>query len=133
MHIEAHILAEYIRVTHTDADATSSRVNGWLEAMKAPDVANNPSLFTYAEVDFQEWLVLIGASHGHGVGWLRDWLIRLSPSRPNDAFSVLIGRGERVNLAFPGLLLRLADIMDFDASRTHASSSGTSASTTASA
>ena len=30
-HIEAHILAEYIRMTHTDADATSSRINGWLD------------------------------------------------------------------------------------------------------
>ena len=46
-HIESHILAEYIRVTHTDADATSTRINGWLEAMKDSGVANNPSLFTY--------------------------------------------------------------------------------------
>ena len=115
-HIESHILAEYIRVTHTDADATSSRINDWLEAMKIPDVANNPSLFTYGGIDYQQWLVLIGVSHGHGVGWLRDQLTR-PPGGP-DGFLTNVGRGEWANLAFPGLLLRLADIMDFDATRT---------------
>jgi hypothetical protein len=114
-HIEAHILAEYIRTTHADGDAARSRVNGWLEAIKAPGVANNASLFTYQGTDFQQWLVLIGASHGRDAAWLREQWAR-PPSKP-DAFLVFVG-GEWVNLVFPGLLLRLADIMDFDASRT---------------
>ena len=114
-HIEAYILAEYIRTTHADGDAARSRVNGWLEAIRAREVANNPSLFTYQGTDFQQWLVLIGASHGRDVSWLREQWTR-PPGKP-DAFLVLVG-GEWVNLAFPGLLLRLADIMDFDASRT---------------
>jgi hypothetical protein len=84
--------------------------------MKDSGVANNPSLFTYGGTDYQQWLVLIGVSHGHGVGWLRDQLTR--PHGGPDDFLILVGRGERVNLAFPGLLLRLADIMDFDATRT---------------
>ncbi len=114
-HIEAHVLAEYLRVTHTD-DGTMGRINGWLEAMKGKDVANNESLCEYAGIDYQDWLVQIGASHGQNAGWLRRRLIQ--PPAKDDGFSILIGRGEQVNPAFPGLLLRLADIMDFDPSRT---------------
>ena len=57
-------------------------------------------------------LVLIAASHNQPVDWLRERL------RSAGAFHRLVGHGERVNFAFPGLLLRLADIMDFDSSRT---------------
>ncbi len=47
------------------------------------------------------------------MSWLRSTLVQ---SSKEDGFCRLAG-GERINLAFPGLLVRLADIMDFDASR----------------
>ncbi len=112
-HIEAHILAEYIRKTHSEGDVDRSRINQWLEAMKAKGVANNASLFD-AGVDYQQWLVLISASHAYDATWLRNQFATEEAPR---AFQVLIGNS-LINLAFPGLLLRLADIMDFDASRT---------------
>ena len=64
--------------------------------------------------DFQRELALIGISHGRGAPWLRRELIE---GGAEDRFSQPVGTGETANLAFPGLLLRLADLMDFDASR----------------
>ena len=69
-------------------------------------------LFYYGSLPFEDNLVLIAASHNQPVYWLREQLQSIG------AFHHLVGNNERVNYAFPGLLLRLADIMDFDSSRT---------------
>jgi hypothetical protein len=68
--------------------------------------------FRYGEVDYENYLVWIAASHNQPIYWLRERL------QSDGAFHSVVGQNERVNFAFPGLLLRLADIMDFDSSRT---------------
>jgi len=110
--IDDYLLATYIRETHTDKDL--NRVQKRLGQIA--DEVRNASLYTYAPdgaraFDFKRPLALIGLSHGHGVDWLRKQL----GSKPTD-FYRRVGPA-RVNLALPGLLLRLADVMDFDASR----------------
>jgi len=107
--IEGYLLATYLRQTHTDAEGR--RTERWLRAMVAD--TRNEALFHYNGFDYLGYLVLIGASHGQEVSWLQR---QLAPDG-DDAFDVIVGTGERANLAFPGLLLRLADIVDFDASR----------------
>ena len=107
--IEGYLLATYLRETHTDAD--SGRIERWLRAVMAD--TRNEGLYRYNGFHYLQNLVDIAASHGQSVSWLRQ---RLAPEG-DGAFDRLVGAGERANLAFPGLLLRLADILDFDASR----------------
>ena len=111
--IEGHILANYIRVTH--ANEKVNRIEQWLDAIA--EEAGNQKLYTYGNYDFKRDLALIGISHGKSARWLRDALNKERRDR-EDGFFQLVGVQEGANLAFPGLLLRLADIMDFDASRT---------------
>jgi len=114
--IEAHIRAEFIRKTHAeDQSLTQSRIHRWLEEIKK--AANNESLFTYGNYNFQADLERIAISHNQSVRWLRESLKSTTNPRDDDFFK-LVAKGERANLTFPGLLLRLADIMDFDATRT---------------
>ncbi|MFC1713106.1 hypothetical protein ACFL6S_05530 [Candidatus Poribacteria bacterium] len=109
--MEGHILASYIRETHTNQSV--GRVQRWLDEIAKE--ANNAGLFRYGGHLFKRDLALIDMSHGEGAGWLRGQFA--DGGRP-DGFCQPVGIGEWANLAFPGLLLRLADIMDFDASRT---------------
>ena len=115
--IDGHILAEYIRRTH--ADPSVNRVNDWLEKIKKE--TGEEKLFYCGNYPYQFHLARIGLSHNMPAGWLRE---RLAGSGSPDLFSHQVG-SDRVNLAFPGLLLRLADIMDFDATRARGSCSGT--------
>lgn len=105
--IEGHILASFIRDTHTNEDA--NRVGRWLD-----EITGNKGLFVYGNYDFKQDLALICISHGKTAGWLRR---QLSSGGGDDSFCRLVGPGEYANAAFTGLLLRLADVMDFDASR----------------
>jgi len=109
--IEGHILASYLRDTHTEDDQLR-RLRHWLEAIKQE--AGDDNLFQYGNFDYQRTLALIGISHGRGALWLRRQLI---DGGPDDRFFQPTATGESANLAFPGLLLALADVMDFDASR----------------
>ncbi len=106
-----YILSEYLRSTH--ADSRSDRIFKWLNEIKYS--LNNESLFTYDKFDFQRELALIGLSHGCPPTWLRK---ALTKGMRESGFYKIVRTGERANLAFPGILIRLADIMDFDASRT---------------
>jgi len=108
--IEGHILASYIRETHTNESI--GRIEQWLDKIAENTKSQNP--FVYDSCDFRHNLALIDTSHGNSANWLRSQLTR---GRKEDGFHWLVGQGEWVNFAFPGLLLRLADIMDFDASR----------------
>lgn len=112
--IEGFILSSYLRDTHTDSEQLN-RLNGWFDAIK--NTIGDENLFRYGVggKDFQRELVLIGLSHSREASWLRKQLVH---ERQEDSFCSSIGTGEFTNIAFPGLLLRLADIMDFDASRT---------------
>ena len=107
--IEGHILASYIRDTH--ANENVNRVEDWLNNIM--NIAKNESLFYYNNYDYKHDLALIDISHGKSVNWLRNQYY----DNDRDNFCLLVG-DENVNLAFPALLLRLADIMDFDATRT---------------
>ncbi len=101
---ERPILEEYVRVTHTCP--TVNRVDRWLDTFK--QAASNQSLFIYGNYDYQRDLVLIGLSHGMPVRWLRGQFAPPARSKEGD-FMHSLERGERVNRAFPGVLLRLAD------------------------
>ena len=107
-YLEGHILAEFIRKRHADK---LDPILHWLNHLE--EEAKNLALFSYGHFDFKRYLAQIGISHGQRVSWLREILVQ---GGKEDGFCRLAG-GERVNLAFPGLLVRLADIMDFDASR----------------
>ncbi|MEM8559011.1 MAG: hypothetical protein AAGG50_14415, partial [Bacteroidota bacterium] len=98
-HIEGYLLSTYIRERHTDPN----NILKWLDRLSK----GKPTLFKIGTRSYKRDLALIGASHGHGVAWLRKQY-----GAHEDAF---VKNG--INRAFPGLLLRLADIMDFDASR----------------
>jgi hypothetical protein len=108
--VDGHILGEYVRSTH--ADRRADRINAWLDNLK--QVTAKSALFKYGNHDFQTDLKLIAASHNQDARWLRSELTR---NLPPDAFLRPFARGERSSAVFPSLLLRLADLMDFDASR----------------
>ena len=112
--IEGHILSSFIRETHAAETTGVSRIERWLDAI-AEEVGNE-KLYTYGNYDFKHDLVLIGLSHGKSASWLRNHLNK--EAGDDRGFIRLVGLQESVNVAFPGLLLRLADIIDFDASRT---------------
>lgn len=104
-YLEGYLLAEFIRKEH----AKIPIVRDWLTRMEK--AANNQSLFYYGKFPFKEHLAKIGVSHNRNVDWLRGELGKYDEfCRPTD--------GGMANLAFPSLLVRLADIMDFDATRT---------------
>src|SRR5262249_40397513 len=107
--IDGHLLAEYIRTTH--AEPSVNRVNDWLEKIKQETGVEK--LFHCGNYAYQSHVARIGLSHNMPAGWLRA---RQATSEAPDRFSHQVG-SDRVNLAFPALLLRLADIMDFDATR----------------
>ena len=107
--IHQHILAEYLRSTH--ATPGSERIGKWLAEMKQ---VHGENLFHFAGTSYEPELRAIAASHNQTVEWLRGHL----KSQHAGRFHWLVRSGERVNFALPGLLLRLADIMDFDSSRT---------------
>ncbi|HPF58573.1 MAG TPA: hypothetical protein PK820_07220 [Candidatus Competibacteraceae bacterium] len=107
-YLEGHLLAEFIRKRHADQ---INPILHWLNRLE--EEAKNQALFCYGRFDFKRYLAQTGVSHGQGVSWLRE---TLTQGGKEDSFCRLAG-GDRVNLAFPGLLVRLADIMDFDATR----------------
>ncbi len=107
-YLEGHILAEFIRKRHADK---LDPILHWLTRLE--QAATNQALFRYGNFSFKRYLAQIGVSHGQRVSRLRETLV--GSDKP-DRFC-WFPCGERVNFAFPGLLVRLADIMDFDASR----------------
>lgn len=111
--IEGHILASYLRDTHT-ADDQLRRLRTWLDDIKKETGDANVFRYGVGGKDYQRELTVIGISHGRDAPWLRRQLI---DGGPDDRFFQPVATGESANLAFPGLLLRLADVMDFDASR----------------
>ena len=107
--IESHLLTEYLRTTH--ADERSDRLSRRLGQISRD--SGDAALFEYRRFGYREALELIATSHNQPVHWLREQSLR----RFAGSWTT-VGNGEQVNYGFVGLLLRLADIMDFDASRT---------------
>ncbi|GAB4452172.1 MAG: hypothetical protein OHK0029_02700 [Armatimonadaceae bacterium] len=110
--IEGHIRAEYVRRTHANDAHAKARLRDWFRRLK--EETRNERLFYYGNYVFEDDLVLIGISHNQNTNWLREQFVK---QNQEDAF-LIMAQSERVNRAFPGLLLRLADYMDFDATRT---------------
>jgi len=108
--IEGYIVSENIRQGHTARHGRTNRWFGRISEGRA-DVFRCP---IYG--DFRERLSLIAASHGEDAHWLRREITGTALS--GVPLLTNVGRGQKVNWAFPGLLLRLADILDLDWTRT---------------
>lgn len=101
--IESHLITDYVRATH------AGQPEGRL-ASRLRDLLPNGLVFSRVDLTFR--LELLALSHNHPVEWLRAQLERRQlPWHMSIA-------GQRLNLPFLGILLRLADILDFDSSRT---------------
>ena len=101
--IENHLRTEYIRTTHSDQLANRMRNRISVIAPKC----------VYRGFDYRRHLEIISISHNHSVEWLR-----LQCEREQLSWRETVGRNESVNFACIGIILRLADLMDFDSSRT---------------
>jgi molecular chaperone HtpG len=104
------ILTDYLRTTHTG----EARITGWLDRLQQSD--DNLTL-KYGGVWLKRPLVLIAMSHGQDIGWLSRSLRKNGLTANGLSYGRKFGP-EEVNYVFISWLLRLADIMDFDASRT---------------
>jgi hypothetical protein len=107
--IEHHLITDYVRATH--AGQPGGRLQTRLQAISAAE----PRLaFEFGGVDLTLRLELLALSHNHPVDWLRlEFERRTLPWRTSID-------SQRLNFPFLGILLRLADILDFDSSRTPA-------------
>jgi molecular chaperone HtpG len=103
--LENHLRTEYLRSTH--ADKRAERLRRRLKEMASEDE------LTYRGFDFRSQLELVAISHNQPVEWLR-----LKFEKQKLRWDDTVGDNEQVHFAVTGILLRLADIMDFDASRT---------------
>jgi hypothetical protein len=113
------IRADYIRVSHAKEDANSgySRIAAWIQRIR---LSHSPRP-SYQGFEF--WLPLswLAMSHNQPIYWLSDRLNRGAEGfqiSKADTRDCRISGAETVDWLFLSWLLRLADIMDFDASRT---------------
>ena len=100
--IRNHLLTEYLRKTHSDQAAY--RMKGHLDAI----AKGNQTLFQHYGTDYRRLLEFLSISHNQDHGWLGHQI---------QAAHCQFGTST-VRLTLLGAALRLADIMDFDASRT---------------
>lgn len=108
--IEYHLYSDYLRTTHANGQAKRLR-------SRLAEIAKD-CRFSYNNVSFQEELTLIGISHNQRTEWLRRQFIEKAPNSSSSEPWRVVRGGHPVNFALIGVLLRLADIMDFDTSRT---------------
>ncbi len=105
-HIRQQIRTEYLRQTHADdAIGGEHRIQTWLEDFAKHDQVS----FRYAEQSFLKSLAQVALSHGQSL----DWLARTFDGRGHVDWR----NGESIDWLWTGWLLRLGDILDFDASR----------------
>lgn len=102
--IENHLRTGFLRDTHC-SDEFDGRLRTRIQQV-APDLH-------YRNFSFRRQLELVAISHNQRAKWLR-----LQFEKENLAWRETVGQNEAVNFVFIGILLRLADIMDFDATRT---------------
>jgi len=101
--IENHLRTEYVRTTHADQLATRLRKRLGVIAPR----------YVYRGFDYRRHLEIVAISHNHPVEWLR-----LQCEKEQLSWRETVRRNEPVNFACIGILLRLADLLDFDSSRT---------------
>jgi hypothetical protein len=103
-HLIAQILAEYLY--RTSLDKGRGRIRYWLARLR--EETGNARLFRYG-FDFTDDLAYIGVSFNQAPSWLREQYTGTSFRRVNGE--------EAVNFVLPCLLLRAADLLDFDLTR----------------
>jgi hypothetical protein len=114
--------ADYIRHTHSreSGQAGCHRILGWLDQLAPGEAAD---FYRHKGFSFREGLAHLAMSHGQDITWLPARLAAAdSPyaevrKDPNLAFACGY---DRINWPWLSWLLRLADVMDCDASRTPA-------------
>ncbi|HEX2747221.1 MAG TPA: hypothetical protein VHM91_04410, partial [Verrucomicrobiales bacterium] len=114
------IRSDYVRESHAREEGPTklNRIEDWLHRIEK---SLNLDL-NYDGTDLSTHIALLAMSHGQSIFWLAERLTRRNP--PLLAREELVRahrvKGQEVNWLFLSWLLRLADIMDFDASRTPA-------------
>ena len=105
-HIRQQIRTEYLRQTHADdAIGGEHRIQTWLEDFSKSDGVS----FRYANQSFLKQIAQVALSHGQSLEWLAD--------RFGDKGRENWTTDEAIDWLWTGWLLRLGDILDFDASR----------------
>lgn len=114
------VKADFIRDSHAKEDGQTGfhRILQWLDT-HAKDQGSD--FYTHKGLSFREGLAHLAMSHGQAIGWLPERMGR--PDSPYDAIkedrSRVYAHGpDQINWPWLAWLLRLADVMDFDASRT---------------
>ncbi|MBY0503255.1 MAG: ATP-binding protein [Bryobacteraceae bacterium] len=102
--LEEHLRVEFLRRTHA-ADARVGRMRARLAA-----ILPNANDLNYKGVDLRDKLIQTAVSHNQPVRWLREQCQGNTPGVDQ----------QELHHLWVGVLLRLADILDFDRSRTPA-------------
>lgn len=115
-HIRDFIRTDYLRVTHAE-DGPDSRVSKHLKSMLLYNELRGALSWLCTEDTALKLVGLLIASHNQSIAWLEERL-RGKDFKLERPWTWMANGAEPVNLLLPCLLLRLADICDFDASRT---------------
>ncbi|WP_221032420.1 HD domain-containing protein [Actomonas aquatica] len=114
-HIREFIRTDYLRVTHAE-DGNDGRVLTHLRSLLDGNELKQAFAWLCTEETALQLVALLIASHNQSITWLEERLRReFGLERP---WTWTAAGAEKVNLLLPCLLLRVADICDFDASRT---------------
>ncbi len=112
--IDRFIQIDYLRATHADADA-SGRIAAHLRHLADASVLKQAFGFIASQKEAIRIVSDIAASHNQKADWLaRRW----ERERDGTSYWRIPGTIGDANGLLPALLLRLADICDFDRSRT---------------
>lgn len=105
-YIRQQIRTEYLRQTHADdAIGGEHRIQRWLNDFSKADGVS----FRYANQSFLQQIAQVALSHGQSL----EWLAGTFDAKGREDWTT----GEAVDWLWTGWLLRLGDILDFDASR----------------
>ena len=105
-HIRQQIRTEYLRQTHADdAIGGEHRIQTWLQDFNKSDGVS----FQHANQSFLKQIAQVALSHGQSLAWLAGTF--------GDKGRENWTTDEAIDWLWTGWLLRLGDILDFDASR----------------
>ena len=92
--------------------ATPQRYRALIADLK--QAAKRNDLFAYRDVSFEDWLIDVCVSHNLPTNVLAEAKGPYDERYPRDALVA----GDRLNVQFCGVVLRLTDVLDFDRERT---------------
>lgn len=123
--ITAQVRTDFLRRSHTDFTLTPSgdRISEWLKSIRetpSGSTSHAPT-FSFHGFDYLQALAWLGLSHGQPIYWLQQRM-----AKGADGFRVVEKditdhqpvASESVHWLYLSWLLRLADVVDLDASRT---------------